>query len=128
MLLTKVLLIKKACENIWSVPEKGLGTSFQENHFLVELTDLDGKSVRSHSYVPTHAILKKHLWYVAFLKHCDVLSQLARIHLFSPPLITLFLNSLLKLLYSTFYLLSFAHIVTFSFSCSCYLLNTPTHS
>ena len=46
------------------------------------------------------------------------------IHLFSTFLITLFLISLIKLLYSTFYLLSFVHIVTFSFPCSSYLLNT----
>ena len=45
-----------------------------------------------------------------------VLSQLFLIHSFSTLFIPLFLISLFKLLYSTFYLLFFIHIVTFRFS------------
>ena len=56
-----------------------------------------------------------------------VLSQLFLIHSFSTLLTTLFLICLVKFLYLTFYLHFFVHIVTFSFRCSCHLLNTLTH-
>ena len=58
---------------------------------------------------------------------CGGLSKFFIIHLFSTPLITLFLVSPVQLIYSTFDVLFSIHIVTFSFSCSYYLINTPTH-
>ena len=76
---------------------------------------LDGKGVRLHSHDTAHAIVVCH-------------AELFLIYSFSTLLTSVFLISLAKLLYLTFYLLFLVHIVTFSFSCSCQLLNTPTHS
>ena len=69
--------------------------------------------------------LKTHMWYVAPPKHC-MKCQLFLLYSFSALSITLIFISHVKLLYSTFYLLFFVPIVIFSFSCSCYLLNTHT--
>ena len=60
-----------------------------------------------------------------------VFSQLFLIHSFSTLLITLFSISLVKSsvqLYSTFNLLFIVQKITFTFSYSCYLLNTHPHS
>ena len=79
--------------------------------------------VPSHSHAPGHAKVATHMWYVALPKHCMV-CQLFLLYSFSTLLTTLIFISHVKLLYSTFYLLFFVHIVIFSFSSSCYLLNT----
>ena len=56
-----------------------------------------------------------------------VFAHLFMIHSFLTVLITLFTIAFIRcsvLLYSTFYLLFFFPIFIFSFSCTCYLLNT----
>ena len=87
------------------------------------ITGPNGKGMQLHIQVPTHAILKTHVWLCCTPEILyDLLSQLFLIHLISTRLIFLIKSSVL--LYSTFYLLFFFHKVTFSYSCSYYLLAT----
>ena len=61
----------------------------------------------------------------------DMLSHLFLVHSIHTLLFTFFTIALIKSslsLYSTFHSFFFFHKITFSFSCTCYLLNTIKHS
>ena len=90
------------------------------------LAGLDGKGVWLHLHAPlTCHIKNRNVVHHMPKRLYVVLFQLLLIHSSSTFLIALFLTSHVKLsvlLYSTFYLLFFVHVVKFSFSCSCHLL------
>lgn len=78
---------------------------------------------------PTRHIKNARVVFYMPKKFYCLLSQLFLIHSFYTLFITPFLISLVKSsawLYSSFYFLCFLFLVTSSFLCSCYLLNTLT--
>ena len=79
-----------------------------------------------HSHRPTPNILKTQVWYISSLKQlCDMFPICHDSFIFY-NLDYLFTITLVKyfVYLQLFYLLFFFHIIIFSFSCTCYLLNT----
>ena len=90
---------------------------------LLVSAGLDMKNIKSHWHMPTHVTLKTHVQYITCLKNCmlSFFIYLCLIRFLHSSLEFFLLPSLyiLPVYFQHFFFL----IVTFSFSCTCYLLN-----
>ena len=102
--------------------------SFTSNPLFKQLTR-SGREGFANTLAHAHTRNDKNtpaVWRTHDISHI-VFAHLFMIHSFLTVLITLFTIAFIRcsvLLYSTFYLLFFFPIFIFSFSCTCYLLNT----